>query len=36
MRPEEIERASMAVIEREMGEWTGPEKNLLRDRKSVV
>ena len=28
MRPEEIERASMAVIEREMGDWTGPEENL--------
>ena len=28
MRPEEIERASMAIIEREMGEWTGPEENL--------
>lgn len=28
MRPEEIERASMAIIEREMGDWTGPEENL--------
>ncbi len=28
MRPEDIERASMALIEREMGDWTGPEENL--------
>ena len=28
MRPEEIERASMAIIGREMGEWAGPAENL--------
>ncbi|NLL35895.1 MAG: precorrin-8X methylmutase [Fretibacterium sp.] len=28
MRPEEIERASMAVIEREMGPYEGPPENL--------
>ncbi len=28
MRPEEIERTSMEIIEREMGPWTGPEENL--------
>ena len=28
MGPEEIERASMAVIGREMGDWAGPAENL--------
>ena len=28
MGPEEIERASMAVIGREMGDWAGPVENL--------
>lgn len=28
MRPEEIERASMAIIGREMGDWAGPAENL--------
>lgn len=28
MGPEEIERASMAIIGREMGEWAGPAENL--------
>ena len=28
MGPEEIERASMAVIGREMGAWAGPAENL--------
>ena len=28
MGPEEIERASMAIIGREMGDWAGPAENL--------
>ena len=28
MGPEEIERASMAIIGREMGDWSGPAENL--------
>ena len=28
MRPEEIEQASMAIITKEMGEWTGDEETL--------
>ena len=28
MGPEEIERASMVIIGREMGDWAGPAENL--------
>lgn len=28
MRPDEIESASMEIISREMGEWSGPEEDL--------